>query len=282
MKRRKLILTGLFAVSLATSTIVGCSNQSASNSNDPNKKVLTLVTSPDYPPYEFYDTASGGRTIVGFDIDIANYIAKELGLELKVQESDFNGLIPAIQANRADFVMAGMTPTDERKKNADFSTLYFQAQDTIVAPVGSNLKKLEALAGKRIGVQLGSIQEGNIKKIAEKVKGIEVKPLNKIPEIVQEVKAKRIDGAIIENTVAEGFLKANPDLEFTVIPSEGPSGSAIAFPKGSPRVADFNKVLQKMKENGELDRLAKKWFSQSIPPSPAASPSTSPSPSPSK
>ena len=116
MKRRQLILTGLFAVSLATTTIVGCSNQDANNSNTANKKELTLVTSPDYPPYEFYDTANGGRQIVGFDIDIANYVAKELGLTLKIQESDFNGLIPAIQAKRADFVMAGMTPTDERKK----------------------------------------------------------------------------------------------------------------------------------------------------------------------
>lgn len=282
MKRRKLILTSLFAVSLATSTIVSCSNQSANNSNGADKKELTLVTSPDYPPYEFYDTASGGRTIVGFDIDIANYIAKDLGLTLKIQESDFNGLIPAIQAKRADFVMAGMTPTDERKQNVDFSTLYFQAQDTIVTTTGSNLKKPEDLAGKKVGVQLGSIQAGNAKKISEKVKGIEIKPLNKVPEIVQEVKSKRIDAAIIENTIAEGFLKSNPDLEFTLIPNEGPSGSAIAFPKGSPRVAEFNTVLQKMKANGELDRLAKKWFSQSIPASPAASPSVSPSPSPSK
>ncbi len=268
MKRRKLLLGGLFVVSLAST--VGCGNQSA---NQANSKTLTLVTSPDYPPYEFYDTAGGARKIVGFDIDIANYIAKELGYELKIQESDFNGLIPALQANRGDFVMAGMTPTDERKKNVDFSTIYFQAKNTIVALKGSNLTKPESLAGKRVGVQLGSIQEGDAKKIAEKVKGIQLKTLNKVPEIVQEIKAKRIDGAILEDTVVQGFVKENPDLEFNVIPSDGPSGSAIAFPKGSTRVADFDKVLQKMKANGELDRLAKQWFATSIPPSPAASPS---------
>jgi polar amino acid transport system substrate-binding protein len=280
MKRRKVILSGLFLTSLVTSAIVGCSNQSTSNQGAGDSKVLTLVTSPDYPPYEFYDTSGGERKIVGFDIDIANYIVKELGYELKIQESNFDGLVPALQAKRADFVMAGMTPTEERKKNVDFSTLYFQAKNTIVTLKGNNLTNAESLAGKKVGVQLGSIQAGDIKKISEKVKGIEVKTLNKIPEIVQEVKSKRIDAAIIENTVIEGLIKANPDLEFNVIPSEGPSGSAIAFPKGSTRVDEFNKVLQKMRDGGELDRLAKKWFATSIPPSPTASPTASPTTSP--
>lgn len=272
MKRRRLLLGGVGIASLATA--IGCGNNQSANQS--SSKTLTLLTSPDYPPYGFYDTAGGGRKIVGFDIDIANYIAKELGYQLRVQESDFNGLIPALQANRADFVMAGMTPTDERKKNVDFSTIYFQAKNTIVAPKGSNLVKAENLAGKRVGVQLGSIQEGDLKKISEKVQGIQAKALNRVPEIIQEVKAKRIDAAIVEDTVVQGFTKSNPDLEYNVIPSEGPSGSAIAFPKGSARVAEFNQVLQKMKDNGELDRLAKQWFSTSVPASPAASASPSP------
>jgi len=63
-----------------------------------------MITSPDYPPFEYYDQG-GERKIVGFDIDIANYIAKELGFKLEVMDSDFSGLIPALQANRADFAM---------------------------------------------------------------------------------------------------------------------------------------------------------------------------------
>jgi len=89
MKRRKVILGGLFLTSLATNAIVGCNTQSANNQGASDSKVLTLVTSPDYPPYEFYDTSGGERKIVGFDIDIANYIAKELGYELRIQESNF-------------------------------------------------------------------------------------------------------------------------------------------------------------------------------------------------
>lgn len=275
MKRRTLMVTGLIAATAIT--VVGCSGGGGQGGS--GQKTLTMVTSPDYPPYESYKP--GTRDIVGFDIDIANYITKELGYELKINESDFNGLVPALQAKRADFVMAGMTPTTERKQNVDFSDLYYQAKDTIVAPKGSNLKNAQSLAGKTVGVQLGSIQEGNAKKIAQRVKGITIKQLNRVPDLVQEVKAKRIDAAIIENTVATGFTASNPDLEFNVLPVEGESGSAIAFPKGSPLVAQFNPVLQKMKSTGELDRLAKKWFRQEASASPAPStPAASPSPSP--
>ncbi|MBH8554543.1 ABC transporter permease subunit [Nostocaceae cyanobacterium CENA357] len=260
-KRRVWLFTMLFGAMVAISVITGHSNplQAASSVG---KDTLTMITSPDYPPYEFYDTKGGDRQIVGFDIDIANTLAQKLGFKLKVMESDFNGLIPALQANRADFVMAGMTPTPERKKNVDFSIIYYEAKDTIVAPKGSNLKQPQDLLGKKVGVQLGTIQEQNAKKIAQKVTGIQLKQLNKVPEVIQEIKSGRIDAGIVEDTVAKGFAQANPDLEFNVIPSESASGSAIAFPQGSPLVAPFNKVLQQMQESGELKKLATKWFSQ--------------------
>jgi arginine/lysine/histidine transporter system substrate-binding protein len=282
MRRRQLILISAIAFLTLIGAIAGCNDRSSTNNNPTgefgdaaNKEVLTMVTSPDYPPYEFYDTSGGEQKIVGFDIDIANYIAKRLAFELKIQESDFNGLIPALQANRADFVMAGMTPTKERKKSVDFSIIYYQTQDTIVSLKGSKLTKPEDLANKKVGVQLGSIQEDNAKKIAQTVSSVQVQSLNKVPELIQEIKSKRIDAAIIENTVAEGFVSANPDLEFYIIPSEGETGSAIAFPKNSPHVEAFNRILTEMKKNGELDRLAQKWFSKNILAEPAATPSPS-------
>ena len=280
MKRRSL-LTLLCTTTLAVSALASCEppQPGQNTTSSSGKKVLTMVTSPDYPPYEFYDTAGGQRKIVGFDVDIATKIAADLGYELKINESDFNGLVPALQAKRADFVMAGMTPPPERQKNVDFSSIYYEAKNTIIAPKASNLKTTQELSGKTVGVQLGSIQEGDAKKIAAKVPGMKVKQLNRVPDIIQEIKSNRIDAAIVEDTVAKGFTDSSPDLVFNVIPPEGPSGSAIAFPKGSPLVADFNKALEKMKASGEIKTLAAKWFATSAPPSPAASPSGSPSPS---
>lgn len=240
-----------------TSTSTG---SSPSSPGSPAPQKLVMATSADYPPYEFRDTAGGKNEIIGFDVDIANYITKQLNYTLEIKDMDFNGLLPALQAKRVDFVMAGMTPTEERKKAAEFTDIYFEAKNTIIAVKGSNLKKVEELAGKSVGVQLGSIQEGDMKKAAEKVQGINLKPLNKIGDLIQEIKSKRIDAAIVEDTVAKGYVAANPDLEFNVIPSDGPSGSAIAFPKGSPLVKPFNEVLTQMKQKGEVEKLVKKWF----------------------
>ncbi len=254
IRKKTIVAIALFAV-VALSIISGNSLVERAIAQSTNQKVV-MVTSADYPPYEFRDTASGKNEIIGFDVDIAKYITKELGLELSITDTDFNGIIPALQSKRADFAMAGMTPTVERKKNVDFSDLYYEAKNTIVSLKGSNLKTPEDLSGKEVGVQLGSTQE----KAAKEFKNVKLKSLNKTAEIIQEIKAKRIDGAIIEDTIAKGFINNNPDLEFNTIPNVGEAGSAIAFPKGSPQVGDFNRVLTQMKQSGEIENLVKKWF----------------------
>ncbi|OKH23992.1 ABC transporter substrate-binding protein/permease [Chroogloeocystis siderophila] len=255
MKKFRLLFSISLAAIVAFIIVVsdGINNKIAAQSQYAGR-TLVMVTSADYPPYEFRDTAAGNE-IIGFDIDIANYIARELGFELKIQDTDFSGIIPALQSQRADFAMAGMTPTAERRQNVDFSDIYYEAKNTIVALKGSNFQQPEDLAGKRVGVQLGSIQET----AAREFKDVTIVPLNRTGEIIQEVKARRVDAAIIEDTIATGFVANNPDLEFNTIDA-GEGGSAIAFPKGSPLVAEFNRVLRQMQSSGEIDRLVNKWF----------------------
>ena len=237
----------------------GTSTEKDSASKEEAKKVLTMGTSADYPPFEYVETATSDE-IIGFDIDLANLIAGELGYEVEVKDMDFNGLIGAIQADRVDFVMAGMTPTDERKQNVDFSDVYYTAKHMIVSAKDSNIKAVEDLEGKTVGVQLSSIQEGKAEEIGETVK-IKVEKRTRIPELVQEIKAGRIDAAIIEDTVAAGYFKNNPDLAgFTLEDGGEEAGSAIAFPKGSKLTEEFNKVLKEKMENGEVEKLVIKWF----------------------
>ncbi|MFM7365185.1 MAG: ABC transporter substrate-binding protein/permease [Cuspidothrix sp.] len=220
-------------------------------------KILTMVTSADYPPYEFRKTGSGNQEIIGFDIDIAQYITQKLGYQLEIRDTDFNGIIPALQSGRADFAMAGMSPTAERKKNVDFSDIYYESKNTIVAKSGSNLNKTEDLTGKKLGVQLGSIQANATKKL----KNVQVIFLNKTGDIIQEIQSGRIDAAIMEDTIAKGFIANNADLQFNVIPSDAEeTGSAIVFPKGSPLLRQFNPVLEDMKKTGKIEELVKKWF----------------------
>ncbi|MGZ0049889.1 transporter substrate-binding domain-containing protein [Brevibacillus gelatini] len=280
MKKRTSILSLAFTSLLAAALIAGCGTgnqpQAGAGQEQPagqeqaagqegqagEKKTLIMATSADYKPYEYHDLTSGKDEIVGFDIDIANYIAKELGYEIQITDMDFGGLVPALQTNRADFVMAGMTPTPDRQKNVDFSDIYYEAKNTIVSKKDSNLTKPEQLAGKKIAVQLGSIQEEAAKELEKTVQGLQVTSLNKLGEIVEEVKTGRVDAAIIEDTVAKGFVASNPTLQFTTIESNETNGSAIAFPKGSPHVEKFNEVIKKMQENGEMDKLIQKWFAQ--------------------
>jgi arginine/lysine/histidine transporter system substrate-binding protein len=258
-----LIVISMFVIGMlaACGTSGDSSNGSAGEGGETEeKKVLTMGTSADYPPFEYIDTAKSDD-IIGFDVDLAKAIAKELGYEVKVQDIDFNGLIPAIQAGKVDFVLAGMTPTEERKKNVDFSDIYYTARHMIVTPKDSGIKAVEDLKGKTVGVQVGSIQEDKAEELKKTV-DFKIENRNRIPELVQEMKSGRFDAAIIEDTVAKGFFEKEKDLTGFEIPdaSADEAGSAIAFPKDSKLTEDFNRVLNEMKENGELEKLIVKWF----------------------
>ncbi|MBW7475179.1 ABC transporter substrate-binding protein/permease [Paenibacillus oenotherae] len=230
----------------------------SSSSAEGAKKTIVMGTSPDYAPYESVD-AKGSGEIVGLDIDIAKAIADKLGYELQISGMDFNSLIAALQTGRVDFVMSAMSVTDERKQSVDFSKVYYVARNTIISKANHNYGTLEELSGKRIGVQLGSTQET----VAASIKNAEIKKLNKIPDMIQEIKSGRIDAAIVEDAVALGNTTANPDLKFTMIPSgdgDEDQGYSVAFPKGSPLVDEFNEALQELEASGEKEAIVTKWF----------------------
>ena len=123
------------------------------------KKVLKVGTSADYPPFEYVDTAKSDE-IIGFDIDLAKMLAEELGYELDIQDMDFNGLIPALQAKSIDFVIAGMDGDDEKRKQVvDFTEPYFTATNFVIFKKDSGIESIEDLKGKKVGAQTASIQE---------------------------------------------------------------------------------------------------------------------------
>lgn len=225
------------------------------------KETLIMATSPDYPPFEFYNLVDGEQEIVGFDIDIAKYIAEKLGYELEIRDMEFDGLIGSLQSERVDFVMAGMQATEERKKSVDFSNVYYGGAQSMVFRKDSGFSGPEDLAGLTIGAQLGTTSEQMAQEIMEQVDGIELKPLGKLNTIIMEVKNNRLDAAILSESVAKAYLSVHEDLDY--LPLEGEqAGNAIAFPKNSDLVDKFNEVLAEMEESGKLDELIKKWFEE--------------------
>ncbi|WP_074037133.1 transporter substrate-binding domain-containing protein [Exiguobacterium profundum] len=231
-----------------------CSQETEGEATE--KKTLVMGTSADYFPYEFVDTANGDA-IVGFDIEIAETITERLGYELKIEDMDFGSLLGALNSGRVDFVMAGMTPTEERKENADFSDIYLSATNLIMTK-DESLQAIEDLSGKKIGVQTASIQE-NIAK--EQAPNAELVSLNKIPEIVQELNTGRIDAMVIEDTVAQKYLDQDDSFYTFALKEDGEKGSAAAFKLDDELRDQFNEELNKMMESGEIDELVKKWFS---------------------
>ncbi|HEY9297918.1 MAG TPA: transporter substrate-binding domain-containing protein, partial [Phormidium sp.] len=134
---RKWLFAILFSAMLAITLLVGGlrSDKATAQSGYNGQKKLTMVTSSEYPPYQYRDIYSGKDEIIGFNVDIAKYITKQLGYELEVIDTD--AIIAALQSRRADFSVAGMVPTPERKKYVDFSDIYFEAKNTIVSRKGS-------------------------------------------------------------------------------------------------------------------------------------------------
>ncbi|HEK9102408.1 transporter substrate-binding domain-containing protein [Bacillus pfraonensis] len=254
----KKLLSLSFALILIVSMFSACSKGETKEANT-NKKVLIMGTSADYKPYEYVE-ASKSDEIIGFDVDIAKYIGKELGYEVKIKDMDFGGLLASLNSGKVDFVMAGMTPTPDRKKNADFTDIYFVAKNMIVSKKDSGIQSLQDLKDKKVGVQTGSIQEEKAEEFKKQV-DFQAEGRDRIPEIVQEIQAGRFDAAILEDTVAKNYLEKMKSLQGIEIP-EAPEevGAAIALPKNSDKTAEFNKVIKKMQENGEMDKLVKKWF----------------------
>lgn len=212
---------------------------------------LRLGTEAQYAPYEF-KTADG--TIVGFDIELAQAIADELGVELVITDMAFDGLLAALQTDAIDIAIAGMTPDADRALQVDFSKIYYEAtQSVVIRKADAELyKTIASLTGKQVGAQKGTIQETIVK---EQMTASTLLALDKVPTLIMELIAGNIAGVVIETPVAAGYVKNNTDLmisEIVVEDEEG--GSAVAVKKGSTELVDLiNTVIDKVIADGSFD-----------------------------
>lgn len=224
-------------------------------------ETLVMGTEADYIPFEFRYAAEPESGIVGFDIEVAKAIADRLGFTLQIQEWDFDALLPAVQAGEIDFAIAAITPTPERRQYLDFSEAYFESRHALVSRRSDPVRTLMDLPGRRVAVQRGSIQEQAALKLVQDGLALDVQSFTQVNEMITAVRNQAVDAAIVEELVAEAYLENNPTLELDVLGEIPPTPVAIAFPQGSPYVAQFNQVLQEMEARGELEELARLWFS---------------------
>ena len=241
---------------------VGCGSDSSSNGESTDKLTqikeagkLVVGMSADYAPYEFHYIDENGKDVIGgFDVDIANEIADAIGVELVIQEMDFDALVSALPAGKVDVVISGMNPTEERAKVVDFSDIYYNSQHGILVRTedADKYKTFADLEGAKVGAQLGSTQEQIAK---AEIPNADLQLLANVNNLILELKSGKVDAIVMEKPVAEMAVKNNPDLavgEPTY--EEKTGGNAVGVAKNNPELlAKINEVIKELNESGKMD-----------------------------
>ena len=216
---------------------------------------LTVGTSPDFAPYEFYALVDGEPQLAGFDMALAQYIADALGVELNVVPMGFNGIIGELMTGNIDLGLAGFSPDPEREDSADFSDLYYMGGQSFVirAADAEKYTSYEDFDGLSVGAQLGSIQYNLA---MENTPNANIMGLTKVTDIVAELVSGHLEGAFIETVVAESYVKQYPDLMIAWEVEYDTEGSAVAVQEGDAAwLAAVNLIIADAIESGKMDEF---------------------------
>ena len=243
--------------SSAAASSVAASSEAASTSAAELTTVeagkLTMATNATFPPYEM--TTDAG-TIEGIDVETAQAIADKLGLELQIDDMDFDAALLSVQQGKADIVMAGVTVTDERKNVMDFSDSYATGIQSIIVPEGSDIASPDDLAGKKIGTQRGTT--GYIY-CSDDFGDDAVVAYDSGLTAVQALNNGQVDAVVIDNAPAQEYVAANPGL-VVLDTSYAEEDYAIGMAKGSALEDAINAALEELKADGTLQSIVDKYI----------------------
>ena len=220
---------------------------------------LTMSTNAAFPPYEMTDD---NGNYVGIDIEVAEAIADKLGLELQVDDMDFDAALLAAQTGKSDMVMAGVTVTEERQTVMDFSNTYATGIQVVIVPEDSDIASIEDMTGKMIGVQRGttgdlycsaSVEDGGF---GEE----DVTPYDNGLTAVQALMNGQVDCVVIDNAPAQEFVDANPGLK--ILDTEYANEDyAIGVAKGNTALLDaINGALEELQADGTVQSIVDKYI----------------------
>jgi polar amino acid transport system substrate-binding protein len=253
MKKRVMALT--MTVCLAAASMTAFAEGEVTTVEDGK---LTVATSPDFAPYEFYAIDEDGNpTLAGFDMDLAQYIADYMGLELEVVTVDFDGVLSELQTKSVDLGMAGLSPDPAREAAMDFSDIYYEGGQALVT-VKDNADKynsFEAIndSSVSVGAQTGSIQ---LNLANENTPDADIVSLPKVTDIIAELLSGKLDAAYIEMDVAKSYQTNYPELEIVMEVPYDVEGSAIGVCKDNAELlAAVNEAIAAAKEDGSLEKF---------------------------
>ncbi|EAI7265452.1 basic amino acid ABC transporter substrate-binding protein [Campylobacter coli] len=246
-----------FLVAFIGLFLTACQNTKTENntSNETNATLtLKVGTAPNYKPFNYKQDSK----LTGFDTDLVEEIAQKNGIEIVWVETNFDGLIPALKAGKIDMIASAMSATDERRQSVDFTKPYYMSKNLYIKLKNNEtLQTKTDLEGKKIGVQLGTLQENT----AKAIKDAQVQSNKDLNIAVLALKNNKIDAIVADQDTAKGFLAENPDLVSFYQETDGGEGFSFAFDKDKQKevIEIFNKGIDEAKANGFYDSLVKKY-----------------------
>lgn len=245
---------------LVMGTVVGCGGEKKEDAKS-SKEELIVATEPSFAPFEFPDANS--KEFTGFDMELIRAIAKEMGYKkCTIKNMGFDALIPALTAGNIDVAIAGMTITDARKEKVNFSQPYYKSGIAFaVAKNNTTIKDVDDLKGKKVAVQLGTTGAAR----AEKIEGVTITTFNTSDLACMELKNGNVDAVVSDLPVLQYFIQKNgKDYAKVVGKPLTDEGYGIATAKKNTQlIKEIDAALDKLKKNGEYDKLYTKWFGKS-------------------
>ncbi len=214
---------------------------------------LTMATNAQFPPYEYYD----GDDVIGIDADIAKAIADKMGLELKIEDMEFDSIITAVSTGKADLGLAGMTVDPDRQKNVDFSDPYATGVQVIIVKEDSTIAKPDDLKGKKIGVQLATTGD---QYATDDYGKDSVVQYNKGSDAVMALTQGQVDAVIIDNEPAKSYVAANKGLKILDTEYVTENYAACIAKDNTGLTKAVNKALAELKADGTLQKIVDKYI----------------------
>jgi len=215
---------------------------------------LIVATDTAFVPFEFKD----GDKYVGFDIDMWEAIATEMGLEYKLRPMDFSGIIPGLQTGQVDVALAGITIKPERQKVIDFSDGYYDSGFLLMVQKGSNIASSSDLKGKTLAVKTGTSASDHAE---EHFTGTDLRKFPNIDNAYLDLRTGRVDAAMHDTPNVLYYIAKAGNGEVVAVGEQMMAHEyGIAFPKGSKLVEGVNKALANMRSDGRYDAIYEKWF----------------------
>lgn len=251
MKKLMMMCLGL----LMACTLVACGSK-----GEDSKKVV-VMTNSGYPPYEEVDEDGN---LYGFDIDVMNKAAEIAGYEVEWQDVDFDAIIESVKQGKADIGMAGITYTKERAEKVDFSDIYYageDAQNYVLTLKDSGMTTTADLKGKKVGTQMGTIQEAVLDELSDEYE-LTLDKRKNYSDLAIEMNKGVIECMVVEKAVAEELMAKNENfVSYKLEAGAELAGNAMVFAKDNDELKDqFNAAIQEMIDNGEMDKLIAKYF----------------------